>query len=69
MSKDEIIDLQIRLSEVTHLAEELSSIVADQAKRIELLEKRAQFLLERAREAEEATTGSVVIGDQPPPHY
>jgi SlyX protein len=62
-------DLEIQIAHLTRQGEELSDIVADQAKRIDLLEKRVANLLDRARDQETAGTGAHVFGDQPPPHY
>ena len=63
-----ITELEIKLTEAQRVAEELSDIVADQAKRLEVAERRIQMLMERAAEAE-AEGGEVVTGHQPPPHW
>lgn len=64
---DRITTLEMKLAEAERTVEELSDIVADQAKRLEAAEKRIHMLLERALEAE--AEGSVVLGDQRPPHW
>ena len=66
---DRITELEIQLAHATRLAEELSDIVADHAKRLELAEKRIQMLMERAAEAEAQGLSGEVVSDQPPPHW
>ncbi len=61
-------DLEEKLAHTTKLAEDLSDIVADQAKRIDQLEKRVAALLDMARDMAQGE-GSVTISDQPPPHW
>lgn len=68
MSDTKFIDLEIKLSETQRVCEDLSDVVAEQAKRIEVLEKRVIMLIERAA-SDESGSGSVVMGDVPPPHY
>lgn len=65
---DKITQLEERLAHATRQAEDLSDVVADQAKRIEMLEKQMQALLEMARDTAQGE-GSVMLGDQPPPHW
>lgn len=62
-------ELETQLAHTTRQSDELSDIVADQAKRIEVLERRLLALMERAAADEAATAGSVVLGDQRPPHW
>jgi SlyX protein len=68
MSENKLIDLEIKLSEAQRIAEDLSDVVAEQAKRIDVLEARVRMLMERAA-SDEQVAGSVVMGDSPPPHY
>ena len=63
-----ITELEIKLTEAQRVVDELSDIVADQAKRLDAAERRIQMLMERAAEAE-AEGGEVVMGNQPPPHW
>lgn len=65
---DKTIHLEERLAHTTKLAEDLSDIVAAQAKRIETLEKRVSALMEMARDTAQGE-GSATFGDQPPPHW
>lgn len=62
-----LVALQEKLSHAERTVEELSDIVADQSKRLDLLEARVNALLELA--AAQDQDGTVVIGDQPPPHW
>lgn len=62
-------ELEIQVAHLTRQGEDLSDVVADQAKRLDLLEKRILHLLERARDQEAAGQGAHTFGDQPPPHY
>lgn len=65
---DKITDLEERLAHTMRQAEDLSEVVADQAKRIEMLEKQMRAVLEMARDTAQGE-GSVTLGDQPPPHW
>ncbi|MCV6593517.1 MAG: SlyX family protein [Silicimonas sp.] len=63
------IEIEERLAHLERLTDELNTVVADQAGRIDVLEARVRMLMEReaAREAEGG--GGVVFGDETPPHY
>jgi SlyX protein len=65
---DKITELEERLSHTMRQAEDLSEIVADQAKRIETLEKRMKAVLNMAQATAQGE-GSIMLGDQPPPHW
>ena len=65
---DHITQLEERLAHTTRQAEDLSEVVADQAKRIDMLEKQMKAVLEMARDTAQGE-GSVTLGDQPPPHW
>ena len=64
-----ITELEIQLSHATRTVEELSEIVADQANRLELAEKRIRMLMQRAAEAEAQSLSGIAVGDTPPPHW
>lgn len=66
---DRITELEIQLAHATRLAEELSDIVAEQTKRLDLAERRIQMLMERAAEQEAQSLSGEIVGNQPPPHY
>ena len=62
-------ELEIQIAHLTRVVEDLSDVIAGQAKTIDTLEKRVLFLMERARDQDEVGTGGIVFGDTPPPHY
>ncbi len=66
---ERITELEIQLSHANRLAEELSDIVAEQAKRLDLAERRIQMLMERSAEQEAQSLSGEIIGNQPPPHW
>ncbi|MCA0273185.1 MAG: SlyX family protein [Proteobacteria bacterium] len=58
--------------EVAHLrksVDDLSDVVARQSREIDLLTRRSAMLMERAAEAEAASSGAVPLADQKPPHW
>jgi len=59
--------LETALAHITKVNDELSDIVADQAKRIEALERRVVILMQR--EAERESDGVEYVADQRPPHW
>lgn len=62
-------ELEIQLAHLTKTNEELSDVVAEQALRLDRMEKQLKLLLERAREQEAAGTGGHIFGDEVPPHW
>ena len=64
-----IIELEIKLSEATKLSEELSDIVANQANRLDIAERRIQLLMERAAQDEANSSNGITINDNLPPHW
>ena len=66
---DQITELEIQLSHATRTVDELSEIIADQAKRLDRVEKRMERLMQRAAEAEAEATSGIALGNQPPPHW
>ena len=50
--KERIIEIEIKLTEALRLSEELSDIVAQQANRLDVAERRIQLLMERAAQDE-----------------
>ena len=62
-------ELEERIAHLERLTEELSDVVAEQAREITMLKTRASYLLEREAEREAESSGGVVIGDERPPHY
>ncbi|NNE88685.1 MAG: SlyX family protein [Silicimonas sp.] len=62
-------DLEERIAHLERLTDELSDIVAEQARELAVLKARATYLLEREAEREAENAGGVVLGDERPPHY
>ena len=67
--EERIIELEIKLSEVTKLSEELSDIIAKQANRLDIAERRVQLLMERAAQDEANSSNGITINDNLPPHW
>jgi SlyX protein len=67
--EERIIELEIKLSEATKLSEELSDIVAEQANRLDIAERRIQLLMERAAQDEANSSSGITINDNLPPHW
>ncbi|MBO6782934.1 MAG: SlyX family protein [Alphaproteobacteria bacterium] len=69
MSDDErIADLETRLAYQENTIEELSSVVAEQARVLELLREQLRRLTGRMETVEDALPGETP-DDTPPPHY
>lgn len=62
-------ELEERIAHLERLTEELSDVIAEQARELALLKTRASYLLEREAEREAENSGGVVFGDERPPHY
>ena len=63
------IEIEIKLTEALRLSEELSDIVAQQANRLDVAERRIQLLMERAAQDEANSASGISINDTPPPHW
>lgn len=61
-------DLEERIAHLTRSVDELSEVVARQAREIDRLARRVGLLLEREAERE-AEGGSIPLADQRPPHW
>ncbi|PZX16187.1 SlyX protein [Palleronia aestuarii] len=61
--------IEERLAHLIRTTDELSDVVAAQADRIDLLERRVEMLMAREAEREAAGGGGVVLGDERPPHW
>ncbi|SNS85598.1 SlyX protein [Tropicimonas sediminicola] len=66
MSMDRI---EEELAHLRRTTEDLSEVVARQARDIEKLTRQVTLLLQRAAEQEAEGSGGVVLGDERPPHY
>lgn len=62
-------ELEERLAHLERLADELSDVVAGQAREIDRLTGRVAMLMEREATREAESSGGVVLGDETPPHY
>lgn len=62
-------DLETTMAHLMRSVEELSDVIADQARRLDRLEARVEMLLRREAEREAEGSGGVVLGDERPPHY
>lgn len=60
--------LEEQIAHLTRTVEDLSDIVARQEAEITTLNRRVHMLMQREGERE-ASGGSVVVGDERPPHY
>lgn len=64
---DQMTRLEEKLAHALRQCEELSDVVADQATRIDRLERRLAQMAEMLRDSADGSSHSFV--DQPPPHY
>lgn len=63
-----VVELEIRLTHQERMAEELSSVIADQGRLIDRLTERLRALADRLTDAESAWRPSPQ-DEKPPPHY
>lgn len=61
-------DLEVRLAHAERLTEDLSSIIADQAKTIDSLTRHARQVTARLGDFNDTLAG-LSQDDKPPPHY
>lgn len=61
--------LEERLAHLERLAEDLSDVVAVQAKDIDILKRRLALVMQREAEREADGSSSIPLGDQRPPHW
>ncbi|MEZ5685693.1 MAG: SlyX family protein [Paracoccaceae bacterium] len=61
--------LEEQLAHQEKVVQELSDVVADQARRIQRLERQFLILMEREAEREFEAGGQVPLADQKPPHW
>ena len=67
--EDRIVELERRLALHERMAEELSAVVAEQARTIDALTARLRGMTGRLQAVEEATWERSPQDDKPPPHY
>lgn len=63
-----LVELECRVAHYERMAEDLSSVIADQGRTIDLLTQRVSRLVGRLREVEAGWDRSPQ-DDKPPPHY
>lgn len=63
-----VTDLEIRAAHYERMADEVSSVVAEHGKTIDILNAQVRRLAERLRELEEKAA-LLPPDDKPPPHY
>ena len=61
--------LEEQIAHLSHTLDDLSDVVARQAEEITTLNRRVFKLMQREGEREAENGGSVVLGDERPPHY
>jgi SlyX protein len=69
MTQPTVTKLEEKIAHLTKTVEELSDIVAKQSRDIDVLQRRAQMLMEREAAREFDHGGSVPLADQRPPHW
>lgn len=61
--------LEEQIAHLTRAVDDLSAVVARQADEITTLTRRVHLLMQREGEREASGGGSVVMGDERPPHW
>lgn len=61
--------IEEKLAHLIRTSDDLSDVVAAQARRIDALERQVAVLIERERGREGDGGGGVFIGDERPPHW
>jgi SlyX protein len=69
MGDDRLERAEEELAHLRRAIDDLSDVVARQAREIERLDRRVGLLMERAAEAEAAAGGAAPMADQKPPHW
>ncbi len=67
--REQLTRLEEHTSHQAATLEELSAVVAEQAKAIDRLERRVRLLMERAARMEADEMPGAPIADQKPPHW
>ena len=65
---DKITDLETRLAQQEHMLDELSDVVAEQARVIDLLREQLRRMTDRVAQVEDTVPGKGP-DEPPPPHY
>ncbi len=69
INKDRLTDIEVQSSHLQRTVDELSDVVAVQAKEIDLLTRRVQMLMERMAEEDIVSGDAAPLADQKPPHW
>ena len=69
MTQPTLTQLEEKIAHLTKTVDELSDIVAKQSRDLDLLQRRAQMLMEREAAREFDQGGSVPLAAQRPPHW
>lgn len=69
MSEIRIQALEEKTAELLKTTDELSDVVARQEREIAVLMHRVQMLMQREGERDSQGGGSIMLGDERPPHY
>lgn len=69
MTDDTITRLEERIAHLTGMVDDLSDVVAGQARELALLTNRVRMLMEREAERELDAGGTIPLADQKPPHW
>lgn len=62
-------EIEERIAHLLRSVDDLSDVVADQANRIERLERQVLQLRERAAAEDASAEGQIPLADQRPPHW
>ena len=57
------------LAHLLRTVDELSDVIAEQRREIDVLTRRVAMLMQREAEREAEGSGGIVLGDERPPHY
>lgn len=66
---DRLDKMEETLAHLARTIEDLSDVMARQAREIDLLGRRVALLIEREAEREAAGSGTIPLADQKPPHW
>lgn len=61
--------LEEQIAHLTRTTEDLSEVIAAQAKAIDTLERRVQMLMQREAQREADIGDGIPLADQKPPHW
>ncbi|MDQ2093808.1 SlyX family protein [Rhodalgimonas zhirmunskyi] len=61
--------LEEKIAHLERAVDDMSGVIADQDKRIELLERRIAMLMHREAEREADQGSHIFTGQEKPPHY